>query len=67
MQVLVVEQEEPWIDEDTGEVLAEGETTIVGKLKITKVSLSNNSQAELVKDEDGKDPKIEPGMAIITM
>ena len=65
--MLVVEQEEPWIDEDTGEVLAEGETAVVGKLRITKVSPSTNSRAEIVKNEDGEDPEIGQGMAVITM
>jgi hypothetical protein len=67
MRALLVEQEEPWVDEDTGEILAKGETTIVGKIEIIKVSSDKNSMAEAVKNEDGESPEIENGMAILTM
>ncbi len=64
-RVLVVVQEEPWIDEDTGEVLAEGETTIVATLKVT-ATLQDFCEAEFIADEYGEYPKIEKGMTVLS-
>lgn len=64
MYLLVVEEEEPVIDESTGEVLIEGNYVPVGRARITQV-LDKASKAEAIKDEG--EPKLAAGMPAITM
>ena len=59
--LLVVHQEEPWIDDVTGEVLAEGEYTPLGRGVINNVR-SSGAIAEPVEEIE-----IEQGMPAITM
>ncbi len=61
MRMLIVEVQEPWIDEDTGEVLEEGDVITVGKAIITNVT-SNYTKAKV---EGGA--QLEKGMPAITM
>ena len=63
--MLVVQEDEPWVDETTGEVLAEGEVLSVARGRIQRIS-SGGAQAKEVKQE-GEGATLEPGMAAITM
>jgi len=63
MYLLIVEEEDPWIDEDTGEVLAEGEIVEVGKAVIDRV-MSSGSKAVTMEAEGAE---LAEGMAAITM
>ncbi|NIA14989.1 MAG: hypothetical protein GWP08_13020 [Nitrospiraceae bacterium] len=63
--LLVVHEDEPWVDETTGEILAEGEIIEVSRGRITRVT-SSGSQAKEIK-QDTAEVKLEQGMAAITM
>ncbi len=63
--LLIVYEEEPWIDEDTGEELAPGEFIEVGRARITGVTPSN-VRAQTVEQEQGG-TTIEAGLPAITM
>lgn len=66
VRMLVVKQEEPFKDPNTGEVLMEGETTIVGQALITRV-LDSGVLAEPIQPEGGGAIQIDQGMPTITM
>jgi hypothetical protein len=59
--LLVVDQEEPWIDDVTGEVLAEGEYTPLGR------GLINNVRSSGAIAQPVEEIEIEQGMPAITM
>lgn len=62
--VLAVHQEPPFVDDTTGEVLMEGETIVVGRARVTKVSTS--AMAETIElGQEGV--TLEKGMPAITM
>lgn len=65
MYMLVVKEDEPWVDQTTGEVLEPGEAVEVARGRIERI-LNNGSQAKEVKQETGE-AKLEQGMAAITM
>jgi len=65
MYMLVVQEDEPWVDETTGEVLAEGDVLPVTRGRIQRVS-STGAQAKEIKQE-GEEVTVEPGMAAISM
>ncbi len=64
--VLLVKEEEPWIDEDTGEVLAPGEFVPVGRAAVDSVSGSSTRATTVTGDEQEGVP-VEKGMPAITM
>ncbi len=64
MYLLVVHEEEPIIDETTGEVLIEGNYLPVGRARITQV-LDKASKAQALERED--DANLSAGMPAITM
>lgn len=66
MYILIVHQEEPFVDDATGEVLMEGEVTILGRARLTRVS-DKASLAELVTGEGEQALAVEQGMPTITM
>lgn len=66
MRVMLVKQSDPWVDEDTGEVLEEGETLPVGQGVVTRVT-DNATTAEKIVVEGIEDVAIEKGMGAITM
>jgi len=66
MYLLVVHQEEPWIDDDTGEVLEEGEIVEVGRARIDRVT-TGNTTAVLSADAEAEGAELATGMAAITM
>lgn len=63
--MLVVREEEPWIDEATGEVLAPGEYIEVGRAKVQSVQ-SSGARAKTVETTEEGTP-LEKGMPAITM
>lgn len=63
--LIVVEEDEPWIDEDTGEVLAPGEYVPVGRAKISGVR-SSGATAETA-ESSAEDVQLEKGMPAVTM
>ena len=63
--LLVVHEEEPWIDESTGEVLEPGELVKVGRARILSI-LSNGSKARTVETE-ATGPPIKTGMPAVSM
>lgn len=62
--VLLVAEEPPFIDEDTGEVLEPGEYRIVGRARITGVS-DTGARARAVGELEGA--ALEQGMPAVTM
>lgn len=66
MRLLVVVPGEPWIDEDTGEILEEGEATPIGEAAITRVT-SSTTTAEKVQREGQEDQTFEKGMPVVSM
>ena len=62
---LVVKEEEPWVDETTGEVLAPGEFVEVGRAKIQSVQSSGARARAVEGTEEGT--SLEKGMPAITM
>lgn len=65
MYLVVVHEDQPWIDESTGEVLAPGEILEVSRGRIVGI-LSTGARAQEVKREN-QDVKLEQGMAAVTM
>ncbi|HPO13609.1 MAG TPA: CsgG/HfaB family protein [Candidatus Hydrogenedentes bacterium] len=63
--VLIVHEEEPWIDQTTGEVLQPGEFVEVGRAKIMSV-MSNGTKAQTVAPTK-EGAKIDQGLPAITM
>lgn len=63
--VLIVHEEEPWVDQTTGEVLQAGEYTEVGRAKITGV-MTNGSKAQIIAPTK-EGAKIDQGLPAITM
>ena len=63
--LLVVHEDEPWVDESTGEILAEGEIIEVSRGRVTRVT-GSGSQAKEIK-QDTAEVTLEQGMAAITM
>ena len=51
--VLLVEEEEPWIDEDTGEILEPGQFIEVGRAKIESASSSSTRARTVESDQEG--------------
>lgn len=68
MYLLVVKEDEPWVDDTTGEILEPGEIVEVCRAKIQSI-LSSGSKAKAVKpaDAEGEDVKLEKGMAAVSM
>lgn len=62
---LVVKEEEPWVDEATGEVLAPGEFVEVGRAKIQSVQSSGARARTVESTQEGT--QLEKGMPAITM
>lgn len=65
-QVLLVDEEAAWIDEDTGEVLAPGEFVPVGRASIDSVGGTSTRATTLTEDAEEGAP-VEKGMPAITM
>jgi hypothetical protein len=66
--LLLLHEEEPWVDEDTGEVLAPGEYVPVGRARIENVLKSGvKATAVQEKEEEKEGVKLEKGMPAITM
>ncbi len=63
--MLVVREEEPWVDEATGEVLAPGEYVEVGRAKVQSVQSSGARAKTVETTEEGT--QLEKGMPAITM
>lgn len=63
--VLIVHEEEPWVDQTTGEVLQPGEFVEVGRAKIMSV-MSNGTKAQTVAPTK-EGAKIDQGLPAITM
>ena len=63
--LLIVHEDEPWVDDTTGEILAEGEVVEVSRGRITRVT-GSGAQAKETK-QDTAEVKLEQGMAAITM
>jgi len=63
--VLVVHEDEPWISEDTGEVLEPGEFIEVGRAKVVSVRESGSRARTVESNKEGV--KLEKGMPAITM
>ncbi|HNT88559.1 MAG TPA: CsgG/HfaB family protein, partial [Candidatus Hydrogenedentes bacterium] len=63
--MLVVREEEPWVDEDTGEVLAPGEYVEVGRAKVQSVQSSGARARTVEQTQEGR--QLEKGMPAITM
>lgn len=64
MHLWVVHQTEPWIDEDTGEILEEGEIIKIGEAAISKVTRKATTAQEVEREGS---VELEKGMATITM
>ncbi|NJL72597.1 MAG: hypothetical protein HC888_14020 [Candidatus Competibacteraceae bacterium] len=62
--VLLVQEQPPWLDETTGEVLEPGEFKIIGRAQVTGVS-DTNTRARAVGDMEGV--TLEQGMPAVTM
>jgi hypothetical protein len=62
---LFVQEQEPWLDEDTGEVLEPGEFVPVGRGKILSFLKSGVKAQQVVSGEEGV--TLETGMPAITM
>lgn len=65
MYLLVVHEEDPWVDDKTGEVLQAGEVVEVTRGRIERV-MSSGSQAKEIRQQ-GQEAAIEQGMAAVTM
>lgn len=63
--LLVVQEQAPWIDESTGEVLEPGEFVEVGRAKILTVSPTGSKARTVERKEEGV--TFEKGMPAITM
>jgi len=69
MYMLVVYETDPWVDDETGEVLAEGEVALVARGIIKRVQAANSlaTVKEHIEQETGEVVDIEKGMAAVTM
>ena len=63
--MIMVHEDEPWIDEDTGEILEPGELIEVGRARIVSISSSSTRAKTVEAAEEGV--KLEKGMPAITM
>lgn len=62
---IVVQEEAPWVDENTGEVIEPGEFVAIGRGQITGV-LQNGCKARAVERNE-KETRFESGMPAVTM
>ncbi|HOZ48320.1 MAG TPA: CsgG/HfaB family protein [Candidatus Hydrogenedentes bacterium] len=65
MYMLVVQEGEPWIDEQTGEVLEPGEIVEVSKARIDRILTSGSKAVVVQRTAEGVE--IVQGMAAVTM
>ncbi len=67
MHALILRQEEPWIDEKTGEVLDEGQLIPIGEVIVTRVNADSAEAERVQRDDIQEEAGFEQGMAAITM